>query len=747
MVGAHPDIVLGIHQRRSGGELHLFYTLLSRVLGGGWTEERFKAQALVTSSPFSYLSSLFSDIERRRSRDDDDGSLAAERLLGVGAALAQDLAPGELLDRLAMLAAGPGDEEAPSLLVLSDECWVPWELLRLSRREGVEGLFMAEAFAMARWLLRVPVTRALPLTRIAVVAPQDSRLPHARVETEGLLGLASASRVVEVVSARKEDMLRELASGHFDGWHFATHVNARGANPDLWAVLLESGEQLDRFDLEGRARGLGDRRPLVYLSACDGARAANSLARVGGLARAFIEAGAGALLGTRWAIRDRSAADLARSFYSEFLCDVPIGEAMRRTRLRLRTANPGDATWLAFALFADPLARPRNLSEGAVVFHPGLVPPEARDDLEIPHHRWQEQSSPPGALLRADYGVVPFHGRERELDDLHAWCLEDRCVQVRLYTGIGGLGKTRLALELCQRMRDLGWVAGFVPLTAKGADKSPREAAERVASAGRPLLVVVDYAETRREFLAPFLATVLPGNDPVRVLLLARNSEDWWQQLKAGPDGVGDLLSAPAATSKRILDPLAVSAPERARTFRKATESFSRLLSRPVPAGLPKDLTARYFESVLLLHMSALAAVEGTQVEGETGILDWILTRESRYWSRQHEARGLPPYLEPGLGRMMAAVTLGGGVPSEAAAVAVLEELSFFAGQPRAILTAVARLLHDIYPGDAWIEPIQPDLLAEHLIDRELRDPEERDEIVRIVLGSASTPGPEPRRR
>jgi hypothetical protein len=70
----------------------------------------------------------------------------------------------------------------------------------------------------------------------------------------------------------------------------------------------------------------------------------------------------------------------------------------------------------------------------------------------------------PASLLRADRAVVRFRGRDRELAELTAWAHdEDAEVDgaVRLVTGPGGQGKTRLAGELCSNLEADGWIAGF----------------------------------------------------------------------------------------------------------------------------------------------------------------------------------------------------------------------------------------------------------------------------------------------
>jgi hypothetical protein len=72
----------------------------------------------------------------------------------------------------------------------------------------------------------------------------------------------------------------------------------------------------------------------------------------------------------------------------------------------------------------------------------------------------------PSMLLRPEYGVVPFTGRQAELADLLAWCTAAPPVAARLLTAPAGQGKTRLALRLCELVRRQGWLAGVVPRTS-----------------------------------------------------------------------------------------------------------------------------------------------------------------------------------------------------------------------------------------------------------------------------------------
>jgi hypothetical protein len=60
----------------------------------------------------------------------------------------------------------------------------------------------------------------------------------------------------------------------------------------------------------------------------------------------------------------------------------------------------------------------------------------------------------PAAFLLADQKVVDFTGREVELGVLRSWCASTEARSVRIIVGAGGVGKTRLALQVVS-----GWQA------------------------------------------------------------------------------------------------------------------------------------------------------------------------------------------------------------------------------------------------------------------------------------------------
>jgi CHAT domain len=222
----------------------------------------------------------------------------------------------------------------------------------------VAGPFFCEAFAITRWIPGLGFKPKLTLRNVAVVVPSDSGLPCAFSEREYLLSLAQNGRQVTGIPARFLDLYDALASGEHDGWHFTGHGGYRASDPNRSVIYLEDQETFTPEQLVGVVTNLGVSRPLVFLNACQIGRGGMSLTDIGGWAKQFLFAGAGAFIGPYWSVYDQSACDFAQEVYSRLLAGLPIGKAVQEARLAIR--NTGDLTWLAYTVFADPFATVRE---------------------------------------------------------------------------------------------------------------------------------------------------------------------------------------------------------------------------------------------------------------------------------------------------------------------------------------------------------------------------------------------------
>ena len=131
--------------------------------------------------------------------------------------------------------------------------------------------------------------------------------------------------------------------------HFASHAILDSKNPESSFLVLTSGRtgssQLFQRDLYALKLTSA---PLVVLSACETGRLTGAAGEgLSSLARAFLSAGASAVLATMWAVQDGSAAFMATAFHREFSAGVPAAEALRRAQAAYRRDSK--------LLLADPL--------------------------------------------------------------------------------------------------------------------------------------------------------------------------------------------------------------------------------------------------------------------------------------------------------------------------------------------------------------------------------------------------------
>ncbi len=410
-----PDLELDVGVEHSGGRIHLTYQLRfgNRRLGAGIINV---GSVSIADDPAAYLKDLFGEIQQLRTKDEQP--LTQRRLVGIGTTLLE-LFPIELRRQLWAIHELLRDsgEPAPTLYLNSDESWVPWELLRLRDPDGKSktGVYLADAFALTRWLHGHGDTIEHPFSDVAVVASKKSGLPQTAGEQQMLLDRdgEDGRRVAAIDPATYAKVTRELESGRYDGWHFAGHGLPQGNDPNLWAFRLENRKTLKPLDLA--EVDFADKRPLVFMNSCHGGRGGLTLTGIGGWADAFVKAGVGAFVGAYWDVSDGAAKAFSEVFYERFLGGEALGETVRGARARVREEFPGDPTWAAYTVYGHPLAVCSRPAEKTAPQKPSSSPPQKPSSSPMPSDVARDvqpaSGRPRGALPMAPEPLEPPHAR------------------------------------------------------------------------------------------------------------------------------------------------------------------------------------------------------------------------------------------------------------------------------------------------------------------------------------------------
>ena len=332
-------------------------------------------------------------------------------------------------------------------------------------------------------------------------------------------------------------------------------------------------------------------------------------------------------------------------------------------------------------------------------------------------------------VLRADVRALDLVGRDAELTDLEAWLDDPRPVLARGIKGRAGSGKTRLAIELCERAAARGWAAGFLD----SGDLTAFVEAERVArwQPASPLLVVVDYAARRARSLNAWLlglARRTEGDRPhLRLLFLERHGsaeEGWWSELLQRDGSDDALLDLVDPLEPVPLEPITGAALRRA-LLAGAMAQGCRLAGRAIlappamgadPAFERRLAGAPAAEPLFLTMRGLFAARHGLDSFLSLGRLDLAL--ELACWERDRlrtfaRDRGVN---EKMLLHLVACVTLQRGLSRRQRFALIDAEAAALPYQDRMARDALADVLCDALPkaddGDT-LQGIEPDLIGE----------------------------------
>lgn len=276
----------------------------------------------------------------------------------------------------------------PTLLIVSQESLVPWELATTDADYIVDrDLVDAEApqilgaqWAVGRWRpagpetpsgVRRPTTtpaEALPLTTLVVVVGQYT--PESRLKPLEQ-AIAEGRQLTDSYPAKwvdgTDDQVASLLLGTLKDdrgkavdaqvLHVAAHGEVDPDRPISDGVILSnSAVRIDESIVSG-SPFTRTSAPLVFLNCCQLGSPTTGALIEGGLAAAFLTSGARAFIAPLWNVNDGIAKDTALAFYDQAInAGRPVGEVMRELRARYTTAFPkrDQTTPLAYAYYGHP---------------------------------------------------------------------------------------------------------------------------------------------------------------------------------------------------------------------------------------------------------------------------------------------------------------------------------------------------------------------------------------------------------
>jgi hypothetical protein len=228
---------------------------------------------------------------------------------------------------------------------------IPWELLYPLSTSGEDAGFLVDQFPVLRRIYDQRRSRHLPLAPASYVVPPRS--PTNALDEVAALQRKLGAKVNTIDDL--ETLMTLIDSGDFGILHFACH-NTFKADAGGSLVAMAGGPFVPTL-LNGAVttRALAARSPLVFINACRSAGAVPEYTQLLGWAGQFMAAGAGAFIGTLWAVPSDSARVFAEAFYDCLRAGRTLGKAVQEGRQAV-AHDTADPTWLAYSIYGDPAA-------------------------------------------------------------------------------------------------------------------------------------------------------------------------------------------------------------------------------------------------------------------------------------------------------------------------------------------------------------------------------------------------------
>ena len=244
----------------------------------------------------------------------------------------------------------------PSVLLATTEAYVPWELAAVPASWGEGSTVLGAVVRLSRWSYPLegsdpapePQLKARAIAVVKGTYAGTAALPEAEAEADGLVDEYGAVPVPADI-----DRVVDLLAGtpEADVIHFAVHgrLDQTGQRDGL---LMNDLTPLDPLVVAGSP----PRSRLVFLNACQVGQGQQLLGFYVGLAAAFIESGAQAVVAPLWKVDDLAAREFAERLYAAAFVGAEMADFFARERAQAAAAEPGtpEATVLAYLYFGHP---------------------------------------------------------------------------------------------------------------------------------------------------------------------------------------------------------------------------------------------------------------------------------------------------------------------------------------------------------------------------------------------------------